>query len=633
MIWDLKPVEDNGDHMKHNAKDGEKDIREAFWDSDVPFYIQDKEAFITCEWIQQAVHIPEKITELSARLNQVPLYSYFVKLRSRIKLMLQEGLIEKEKLYSFGLQLTSQEDNSEEIKLGIIILGFYQNDDVMHIFRELGRFGEFTLYVLEAAKDFKNFNSFVFDLVKSTIGYAKMAALSVLQPVNDEMKDWILYHGIENEVMPNMSAIISLEKADMAHYFTDLPLNANNFQAVSGLLTYALEASNIKSFYIGLPLAFRYLDQAPILARNFIDFSAILAIYHSMTGVIKVSNPSDKDSGWTPEVEKKIESICYNLLHHERWKSVVLDAMNEPTQSVGLIISAIQELQITPPFGAFLPLLRKYPFNFDLFHFLIYDNMAVYTEDVFCFAESRWPDEVFQGALDLAQDDLKPELEPDFCLCFLLKAMLYSGVYNESFYLQCLSCRLPDCRKLAIRCLRQSRQLWSGNVVSALGSACEKEPVKNIRKSFLRLLGKKEDHPAKEQRYVNLPDPLPMPEEDDVYLFETRVAGTFYRDLFAVEGVLEENDLLYLVREPENPYDCNAILVTTDDGYVLGYIPKLENPMPAALMDSGKQLYAFLNMIDLHKSQLEISVIFKEPIDSPGSRNPFLTVIKGGKES
>jgi hypothetical protein len=131
---------------------------------------------------------------------------------------------------------------------------------------------------------------------------------------------------------------------------------------------------------------------------------------------------------------------------------------------------------------------------------------------------------------------------------------------------------------------------------------------------------------------VELPDFLPEPEEGDICLFQTRVAGAFYRDLMAVEGVLEENDLLYLVREPENPYDGNAILVTTDDGYVLGYIPKLENPMPAALMDSGKQLYAFLEEINLKRSQLEVSVILKRPTNAPDSRNPFLTVVKGGKD-
>lgn len=617
-----------------DAEDGKKDISEAFWDSSVPFYIQERDALETGDRILQAVQEPGD-EDLSSRLSQVPLYSYFVKLRSRIKLLLQEGLVEKGKLYLLGLRLTSQREKSEEVKLGILILGFFENNEVKHLFADLGRLGRFTLYVLEAAKDFHNFNSFVFELAKHTSGYGKIAALSVLQPITEEMKEWVLYQGAENKTIPNMAAIISLEKADMVRYFIELPLNAGNFSAVSTLLANALEASNIKSFYIGLPLTQKYLDKAPALAKNFIDFSAILAIYHSINGAVKAPDPSEnpeRNTGWTSEIEKKIESVCYNLLHQGKWKSIVGNALTEAVQPANQILSALRELQMVPPFEAFLPMLQKHPFNFELFHFLIYDNMFSYTDEAFRYTKAIWPDEVFGGALDLTQENLNPSFEPDFCLCFLLKAMYYFGINSERFYLLGLSCRLPDCRKEAIRCLRSFRTLWSPAVIPALEAACEIEPTKKIRKSLLRLLGKKEEHSPKEQRYADLPDPRPEPENGDVCLFETRVAGAFYRDLLAVEGVLEANDLLYLVREPENSYDSNAILVTTDDGYILGYIPKVVNPMPAALMDSGKQLYALLNEVDLHRSQLDISVILKESADSSDYIDPFLTVIKGGKE-
>lgn len=613
-----------------NINAGKKDISEAFLGEGIPFYDQEREAFVTCEKILQVIQKPESAEDLSARLNQIPLYSYFVKLRSRLKLLLQEDPIMKDKFYRLGFFLTDQREKTEEVKLGILLLGFYDNEKVKRLFCKLGSLGEYTLYVLEAAKDFAGFNSFVFELVKHTVGYGKMAALSVLQPVTGEMKEWILHHGAENDVVPNLSAILSLEKADMIRFFTDLRLNAENYSDISRLLVYALESSSLESFFIGLPIAQKYLDRAPELAKNFMDFSAILVIYRSMTGQEK--NSEHPDTGWTPELEKIIASKCYNMIHQKRWESVILNAMHEAEQPVTLILSALSALQITPPFQNFLPMLQKHPFDFDLFHFLIYDNLFYYTEDVFHYAEAIWPDDIFQGALDLAQEDLNPSFEPDFCLCFLLKALHYSSIYHEAFCLRCLSCRLPDCRKETIRCLRNFRAHWSSAVIPTLESACQKEPTKNIRKNYLRLLGKKEEYPPKEQRYVELPDSLPEPEEGDICLFQTRVAGAFYRDLMAVEGVLEENDLLYLVREPENPYDGNAILVTTDDGYVLGYIPKLENPMPAALMDSGKQLYAFLEEINLNRSQLEVSVILKRPTNAPDSRNPFLTVVKGGKD-
>ena len=40
---------------------------------------------------------------------------------------------------------------------------------------------------------------------------------------------------------------------------------------------------------------------------------------------------------------------------------------------------------------------------------------------------------------------------------------------------------------------------------------------------------------------------------------------------------LYEDDIVYLKREPNNPYDVKAIQVVTVEGYVIGYIPKEEN--------------------------------------------------------
>ncbi len=50
----------------------------------------------------------------------------------------------------------------------------------------------------------------------------------------------------------------------------------------------------------------------------------------------------------------------------------------------------------------------------------------------------------------------------------------------------------------------------------------------------------------------------------------------------------------FLKREPENIYDCNAILVTAEDGYVLGYIPKEQNCLCPRQWIKGESLYAIL---------------------------------------
>ena len=92
---------------------------------------------------------------------------------------------------------------------------------------------------------------------------------------------------------------------------------------------------------------------------------------------------------------------------------------------------------------------------------------------------------------------------------------------------------------------------------------------------------------------------LPLPFEQDIFLYGTEIAGTRYR-----ENIRE---LYELIREPENPYDEYAIRIDVDEdglpGYdpaktdlgdksrMLGYVPRAFNKPFARLMDAGKLLY------------------------------------------
>ena len=94
----------------------------------------------------------------------------------------------------------------------------------------------------------------------------------------------------------------------------------------------------------------------------------------------------------------------------------------------------------------------------------------------------------------------------------------------------------------------------------------------------------------------------------DAYILNTRIAGALHRDLTVVDGQLETGDFLCLIREPKNRYDNLAILVTTASGYVLGYVPRVDNPIPAALMDGGEKLYAVLLQFNSEQSAIALQI-------------------------
>ena len=88
---------------------------------------------------------------------------------------------------------------------------------------------------------------------------------------------------------------------------------------------------------------------------------------------------------------------------------------------------------------------------------------------------------------------------------------------------------------------------------------------------------------------------LPKPFVQEVELLNCHVAGTTFLDLDYIESKITKNQLLMLKREPKNKNDDKAILILTEDGQKLGYVPKEKNEVLSNLMDAGKLLFGRLD--------------------------------------
>ena len=85
-----------------------------------------------------------------------------------------------------------------------------------------------------------------------------------------------------------------------------------------------------------------------------------------------------------------------------------------------------------------------------------------------------------------------------------------------------------------------------------------------------------------------------MPFAREIMLVECHIAGTSFRDVRSVEPSLSPGTFFVLRREPANPHDDLAIMILTEAGHHLGYVPRAKNEALARLMDAGKLLFARL---------------------------------------
>lgn len=102
---------------------------------------------------------------------------------------------------------------------------------------------------------------------------------------------------------------------------------------------------------------------------------------------------------------------------------------------------------------------------------------------------------------------------------------------------------------------------------------------------------------------------IPKPFERDIFLFDTFIAGTTHIEgMEELEPFINIGDKLDFFREPDNPYDKEAIVIKNKNGVKVGYVPKADNVIFSRLMDAGKLLFGKIEEKEMKGSWLKINI-------------------------
>lgn len=93
----------------------------------------------------------------------------------------------------------------------------------------------------------------------------------------------------------------------------------------------------------------------------------------------------------------------------------------------------------------------------------------------------------------------------------------------------------------------------------------------------------------------------------EIHLFDSFVAGTTHLKDASVLEEIKVDDKLKLIRE-DNKFDSNAVMILTEDGKKVGYVPEKDNIIFARLMDAGKLLAAKITKINKRGTFYQISI-------------------------
>lgn len=123
-----------------------------------------------------------------------------------------------QKTVQFAIGLISTSEERELVKIGLIILELVNtsNDpELMRKIRILGLSDEFTLFSVFIMRHWPDGQMEILDLARRVHGWGRIHCVQFIEPENDEIRHWLLTDGIDNNVMPEYSALTVFEKTEI----------------------------------------------------------------------------------------------------------------------------------------------------------------------------------------------------------------------------------------------------------------------------------------------------------------------------------------------------------------------------------------------------------------------------------
>lgn len=602
--------------------DGENDTNYVFkvTDSNKKFECQSSNNLIN--HISNFLKDEAKYDDLVEYIHCFPIIEYYFELCRILEMHIKENLLNREKLIEVGRKFVTESNDKEEIKLGITILGLSADLHTKNILETIALHNEFTFYVVVSMKNWDNYNLFVYKLGQKTKGYGKVHCLKNLQPINDEIKTWFIEEGCNNTVFKNLSAIMCVDKVDMSWYLKTREITKFEFSNISRLIYYifSVDKNDIYKLEDSLETVEIYLKHAKQYGENFDDLCGIVFIKRWMRPYWEEFNVDvEKENGWTSNIENRIKNTCKELLKDRKWIPVLKNAINIAEEDVEIYIHVAEAIGFDLNFDIFQLVLKKDKFNVGVFYFLYEDDDRFNIKKVVEYGKNTLPYQtIFSGPEEIDEDELTIENKPDICLLYILKFLNNSDYMEFELPLMALKARFQKCREEAIKYLRNHKEYWDKRVIIKIKEVIEVEVNSTLLRKLKRLIGEDTIDKEKLRKYVDISKERLNPHSKDIYLFSTYIAGVYYRDITVLEDDMDIKDIFFLKEEPENPYDKNAIIVISEKGYVLGYLPKSVNKIPKNLLAGGKYLYAVLEEYSLEKNKMFISVYlsYKDVIEN-----------------
>jgi hypothetical protein len=540
-------------------------------------------------------------------LNTFKLVEYYFVFVDKINILLREGIITKKELHNAGMNYVKEYEEKEIIKLGLTCLRFSGNDEALEVLKIFSNHNEYAFYAIEGIKEYNKCNSIIFEIAKESRGYGKVFAVTNLEPLTKEIKNWIIDKGSENDFLESMLVAMTFNEYDYINYFIDGRKTRNKFDIFTRNL---LELYKVKGFFyehITLDIIFAYWQYYNKFKKTF-DSVYLMSILLSFSSKEEYEEGSLRSHlNLSVEENDLIEDMISEFVQGDI-QPVIKDTIKNYSYDLSEVLDLGANLGMRFSFDELKHILKIEPLEIAVYSYIMGSGTKEDKEKLIEYSLEKLSfQSITGGAENITEEDLDVQYLFDTCLFLMIDHMNELKEKYIDFNILALRARYTPTRNSAFNNLKQLPEVYREKVINEIKLLVHKEVDNSIKKSMLRFLDVNNQR-EKERRYENIESVKVSPHTRDILLTTTVVSGTNYRDLTVVEDKLKEKKLVFLKREKNNPYDSNAIMVLTDDGYHIGYIPRKENYILKNLMDWGKIIYGEIISSSEDCSDIEIGV-------------------------
>lgn len=256
---------------------GKKELEALYINSPILENLSETFAEKVVEYISlRIVNEEEKITsELNNWLSY--LINYQEPLLDKVSTLVDEQVIDEEKLKDLIKDLIYRGETKSEVALGLVLCGDYLEDyEIEHIVYVFSKSGEYVFYLSDYIKNIEDSEEFLFDLCKKTEGTIRVFAIMNMDFSKEEEIKYLINEGFKNKEYTSFLIKYIIDKEYLWNYLKRDDLNFRDIKNISYMIVNSIKKEDVQNIPYLMNLVNLYLPYALIGGS---DIYSIYAVY------------------------------------------------------------------------------------------------------------------------------------------------------------------------------------------------------------------------------------------------------------------------------------------------------------------------------------------------------------------